>query len=69
MLVEPRCPFMCPWCGGKYDPATVADGYTSVPRHDHEGIVCQGSDQAPRNAVTDRRPLWSQSGSTGTRRR
>lgn len=58
MLVEPRSLYRCPFCGGCYDPATVPDGYLLVPLHDYAGAVCLGSEQHPRNALSDRRPLW-----------
>jgi len=51
-------PYKCPWCGWTYDPKT--EGYGLVPLHsaDDQTMNCPGSEQNPRNAETDRRPLW-----------
>lgn len=51
--------FMCPHCGWTYQPD--GDGWSLVPTHDFPKparAVCPGSQQTPRNAQTDRRPLW-----------
>lgn len=52
-------PLMCPHCGslGPVDPETGL-----VPTHDWPKPmrqVCPGSGQKPRNAESDRRPLWN----------
>ena len=51
--------YMCPHCGWKF-PASRAQGGL-VPTHDYPPpcrSVCPGSKQAPRNPLSDRRPLW-----------
>lgn len=61
---------MCPQCGWQYDPKAFSkpddDGrwFALVPPHDrpHEGgypFGCEGSEQCPRNPLSDRRPLWN----------
>ena len=48
---------MCPQCG------VLFDGYHGLtPIHapgGGDGARCEGSEQNPRNALSDRRPLWS----------
>lgn len=66
---EPIGALMCPHCGWQYDPdeqrKRLAKDQPSpcdlVPTHDFPEFcrsVCPGSKQHPRNALTDRRPLW-----------
>jgi len=66
--------YKCPHCGWTYDPAV--SGHGLVPWHqvrnddpgsEHvvdraKGIArpCPGYQQVPRNAESDRRPLWSE---------
>lgn len=62
--------YMCPHCGWKYDPGAVPreggiSAYDLVPTHDWPQPcrqVCPGSRQTPRNAESDRRPLWKDGG-------
>lgn len=52
----PKSTYKCPHCGWEYP----AKG-DLVPTHDYPKpcrSVCPGSGQAPRNALTDNRPLW-----------
>lgn len=50
--------YKCPYCGLTYNPDHV--GYGKVPKHTQgpDDTVCPGVGQCPRNADTDRRPLW-----------
>lgn len=53
--------FKCPHCGWVYDPEKHKFRFGAVPTHDFQKLcrsVCPGSSQAPRNAETDKRPLW-----------
>ncbi len=55
-----RIEYMCPHCGWKFDAAQCKG---LVPPHMWERgpkdcIRCPGSEQAPRNPDSDRRPLW-----------
>jgi hypothetical protein len=48
----------CPHCGREYSPQACKP---LIPTHDWPPpcrAVCPGSGQIPRNAETDRRPLW-----------
>jgi uncharacterized membrane-anchored protein YjiN (DUF445 family) len=49
---------MCPHCGWTYDPAVEGDSYNLVPDHWFRGEECPGHNQHPRNAESDKRPLW-----------
>jgi hypothetical protein len=53
---------MCPHCGFKYDPSINGEGYQLVPNHWYKGEDCPGQDQHPRNAESDKRPLWKDGG-------
>ncbi len=46
---------MCPHCGLTPVPLLKV-GLTAV--HEFEAMTCPGSEQNPRNALADRRPLW-----------
>ena len=48
---------MCPHCGWKYEGrgGLVPIHFTANP-----GGRCQGSGQVPRNAESDKRPLWTE---------
>jgi hypothetical protein len=46
---------MCPHCGLEVG---VKHGLTRLHR-DPDGHVCRGSEQNPRNAESDARPLWN----------
>lgn len=58
--------YKCPHCGWMYDPAdpelqNQSPVVALVPEHNYpptESAVCPGSNQIPRNALSDRRPLW-----------
>lgn len=57
---------MCPHCGWTY-PSCIAydnDGVGLVPVHSDASTNyrCDGSEQAPRNPESDRRPLWKDGG-------
>lgn len=60
--------YKCPQCGWTYDPATESpakgdwgSAWELVPTHSSlTRAICPGSQQHPRNAETDRRPLWSE---------
>lgn len=49
---------MCPYCGWTYDPSINGDGYDLVPNHWYKAEDCPGQQQHPRNADSDKRPLW-----------
>lgn len=57
--------YCCPHCGWTYDPQ-AEKGWSFVPVHmkgqAQESIRCPGSGQAPRNADSDKRPLWQDGG-------
>lgn len=64
--------YMCPYCGWKFDvrenlvPSHVLTVYHPSEMSaaalesgaSEESIDCPGSGQYPRNALSDRRPLW-----------
>ena len=57
----------CPHCGWEYNPKAVSQGHSVVPLHKGQeggggGYYCAGSEQHPRNAETDKRPLWKDGG-------
>lgn len=67
----------CPHCGREYSqrackPLVPEHGY-SPPRRGVEiavtAMVCPGSGQVPRNAESDRRPLWKDVPTTAPARR
>lgn len=45
----------CPHCGKLFHPHRCRP---LTPKHSTAGVACPGSEQQPRNAETDRRPLW-----------
>jgi hypothetical protein len=49
---------MCPHCGWTYDPSINGEGYSLVPNHWFKAVDCPGQGQHPRNAESDKRPLW-----------
>lgn len=49
---------MCPHCGWTYDPSINGEGYDFVPNHWFKAVDCPGQQQHPRNAESDKRPLW-----------
>lgn len=60
-----KCLYKCPHCGFEYRPADAhwasQHPWDAVPTHDFPKpcrAVCPGSGQHPRNAASDRRPLW-----------
>jgi hypothetical protein len=61
-------PLMCPYCGLTYLRSEIPWHLRSVnnlvPEHFHPSPPdrCPGSWQNPRNAETDRRPLWKDGG-------
>ncbi len=69
-MTAPRIEFMCPHCGWRFDALLAHDnpfGSGLVPKHDlmtaqgeriKSAGECPGSNQAPRNPESDRRPLW-----------
>lgn len=51
--------YKCPHCGEIFHAPRCRDGL--IPTHDFPRLtrrVCPGSGNAPRNAMSDRRPLW-----------
>lgn len=60
--------YKCPHCGWEYDPnqyPAVLLPCELVPHHAYpspDGTWCPGTEQHPRNAETDRRPLWKDGG-------
>ena len=48
---------ICPHCG--MEPKALVD-YHLIPEHSLENRKCPGSGQIPRNAESDRRPLWKE---------
>ena len=46
--------YMCPCCGRRFCDTALA----LIPPHNWKGKQCPGSYQNPRNALTDKRPLW-----------
>lgn len=56
--------YMCPHCGREYSPRACRGQL--IPNHTWGKMraICPGSMQTPRNAQTDRRPLWSEQGET-----
>ncbi len=61
----------CPHCGWRYTPqqhgknTLGVSAFEHVPDHLDGGTVfrkCDGSGQRPRNAESDRRPLWKEGG-------
>ncbi len=66
--------YMCPSCGMKYTPE--GESYRLVPKHNlltaqgeriKSAGECPGSEQCPRNAESDKRPLWSEENTDGAR--
>lgn len=60
-----KCRYKCPHCGWEYRPAdakwATQRPWEAVPTHDFPELcraVCPGSEQHPRNAASDHRPLW-----------
>lgn len=60
---------MCPWCGWRYNPAEFIgkpgvkyNPHELVPPHPPTGEPCMGVEQHPRNAESDKRPLWKDGG-------
>lgn len=57
----PPRPLKCPHCGHgfTYDQVGFASPIPGcIPSHGDERWACPGTGQAPRNALSDRRPLW-----------
>jgi len=66
-MPERRIEYMCPHCGWRFDALLAHDNSGLVPHHAYPptpvgGRLCPGSDQAPRNPESDRRPLWKDGG-------
>ena len=53
-MTTKRTPMKCPHCGRIYPNLRTA----LIPRHQLGSEVCPGSGQYPRNAESDKRPLW-----------
>ncbi len=56
--------YKCPHCGKLYQ---MAECTPLIPTHDYPPLcrsVCPGSGQHPRNAMSDRRPLWKDESKT-----
>lgn len=55
--------YMCPHCGWTYEPDKIrgrkkrSRAYSLVPSHGSP--ECEGTEQCPRNAKSDRRVLWN----------
>lgn len=58
--------YKCPHCGWTYDPSKHEDGFSFVPDHLADSydrlMSCEGALEHPRNAESDRRPLWKDGG-------
>lgn len=62
--------YCCPHCGWRFSAAAKRSNNGLVPSHlsdcgDRDKVKlgqCPGSDQIPRNAEADRRPLWKDGG-------
>jgi hypothetical protein len=54
---RPKVNAMCPHCGKLFPPSQLAH---LIPIHAYPqpGSRCPGSEQIPRNSLTDLRPLW-----------
>lgn len=57
---KPLAVYKCPHCGWEYDPSINGWGYDLVPDHLTDNRPCPGQQQKPRNAESDKRPLWSE---------
>ena len=56
-----RIEYMCPHCGWRFDALLAKDGAVPVHKWEPEprrSVRCPGSEQAPRNLESDKRPLW-----------
>jgi len=60
--------YKCPHCGWLYNPSDYVDGFALVPDHIDPNYTgdklrsCDGALQHPRNAESDKRPLWRDGG-------
>ena len=58
-MTDEERPMMCPHCGERFAYGQLQASL--IPTHDWPKPcrqVCPGSQQAPRNALSDKRPLW-----------
>jgi len=53
--MQPASIMKCPHCGREYSQRACRP---LIPNHDFESKPCPGNGQTPRNAASDRRPLW-----------
>lgn len=55
-MKRPTPKYKCPHCGWEFPATRLKNGL--VPGHDLNAFSCPGSQQSPRCAASDKRPLW-----------